>query len=65
MKTYIIETHERFLCAYIVDANSPEEALTKFKNGGCDYAAPPEFYEIVSIRDPVEINDEDEDYSPR
>lgn len=60
MKTYTITTHEQHVCRYIVDANSPEEAMEKFKKGYADEAGPDEFVDYISIEDPVEINDEDD-----
>jgi hypothetical protein len=61
MKTYSIETHEDYVCRYVVEANSPEEALAIFRDGGADEASSPEFNMIISYDNPVEIDDDSDD----
>lgn len=60
MKTYSIVTHEMYKCRYVVDADSIEEALSKFQDGGADEAAEPEYHHLEGIIRTVEIDDEED-----
>lgn len=60
MKTFSIETHEMYKCRYIVDADSADEAIVKFKDGEADEAAPLEYLYLEGITDAVEIDDDED-----